>query len=135
MNRTDRTEQCTIDQAPRGARLRGAAVVVAAILAAIPSTALAANGSDRQTVMIWTTVAIVVTLLLATIGYAYRRVRGMDHPTPDELQMMGGDGHGDDAHADAGHGEAVPPHPEAERGPADAGATGAPAHGAAAGHH
>lgn len=63
-------------------------------------------------VMIWTSVAVILTLAACTIGYAYRRMRGMDHPTPDELEMMGG-GHGADEHGAAGHDvpSASPAHP------------------------
>jgi hypothetical protein len=92
--------------------------LVAAMLALLPSVALAQEAettSDRDRVMLWTAIASIVALILAAIGYAYRRMHGMDHPTPDELEMMGGHhgGH-DESHAELHTAEAVPPHAEAE---------------------
>jgi H+/gluconate symporter-like permease len=94
-----------------------AAAIVAAVLALAPSVALAqeAGGtSDRDRVMIWTAVVSIIALVACAIGYAYRRMRGMDHPTPDELEMMGHDGHHDESAAEAHDDHAVHPHAEAE---------------------
>jgi len=102
------------------ARLAGAAFAgfVLAILPGIAAAQEAEGTSDDDRVMLWTAVASIGALVLAAIGYAYRRMRGMDHPTPDELEMMGGhhDGH-DESLAEHGAVEAVPPHAEAEHGP------------------
>jgi deferrochelatase/peroxidase EfeB len=99
--------------------------LVALGFALAPAAALAqeAGGtSDRDRVMIWTAVVSVIALVACAIGYAYRRMRGMDHPTPDELEMMGHDGHHDQSAAEGHADQAVHPHAEAE-------------HGAAAAHH
>ena len=112
-------------------------LLLAASLALLPRAAFAqetVTTSDRDRVMLWTAIAVVLSLLACAVGYAYRRMHGMDHPTPDELEMMGGHGHGDDAHGHDGHAEgdyasdaqhdgdgadlAVPPHAEAEHGAA-----------------
>jgi hypothetical protein len=107
-------------RSPRAARrsLRRAAALAGATAALLPGAALAQESAfspDRDGVMIWTTIACVLALAACAIGYAWRRMQGMDHPTPDELEMMGGHGHDDqDEHA------AVHPHPEAEHTPAAA---------------
>lgn len=51
-------------------------------------------------VMLWTGLVVVLSLAACAVGYAYRRMRGMDHPTPDELEMMGGS---HDEHAAPAH--------------------------------
>jgi hypothetical protein len=95
--------------------------LVAAPLALLPGVAFAqeATGtSDRDRVMIWTAVAAALALIAAAIGYAWRRMQGMDHPTPDELEMMG------DGHVHGGEHDdlaAVHPHAESEHSPAAAG--------------
>ena len=66
--------------------------------------------SNTGEVMLWTALVVVLSLAACAVGYAYRRMSGMDHPTPDELEMMGG-GHGHDEHAEAGHdAHAAPAH-------------------------
>jgi hypothetical protein len=77
-------------------RLAAALAGLAAALA--PAAAFAADGSDRNRVMIWTTVVVLITLFLAAVGYGYRRLRGMDHPTPDEIEMMSSAQHGHGEH-------------------------------------
>jgi hypothetical protein len=91
--------------------------LVLALLPAVAAAQEAESTSDRDRVMWWTVLTAIGALLLAAVGYAYRRMRGMDHPTPDELEMMGGHHGGHDQSA-AEHGahEAVPPHAEAEHG-------------------
>jgi len=84
-----------------------AAILAAIAVALAPVSALAADGADRDTAMIWTTAVVVLSLFACAVGYAYRRMRGMDHPTPDELEMAGGHGHDD-------HDEALHPHAAAE---------------------
>jgi hypothetical protein len=90
------------------------AVVLGIWLALLPGVASAQQVStpDRDRVMIWTAVAAVLALIACAIGYAWRRMEGMDHPTPDELEMMGDD----HAHGGGEHGAdlAVHPHAEAE---------------------
>lgn len=92
-------------------------MLAGAALALLPGVGFAqeaASSPDRSWVMIWTAVIAVLALAACAIGYAWRRMQGMDHPTPDELEMMG-DGHGEDAeHA------AVHPHAETEQGAAAA---------------
>ncbi len=103
-----------------------------ALLPCVASAQETAATSDRNRVMLWTAIAVALSLIVCAVGYAYRRMHGMDHPTPDELEMMGGHGHGDGAHGDDGHTDveyasdaqhdredlAVPPHAEAEHGAA-----------------
>lgn len=107
-------------QAPRAARraLRRVATLAGATAALLPGAAFAQESPlapDRDQVMIWTTIACILALVACAIGYAWRRMQGMDHPTPDELEMMGGHGHDEhDEHA-ADH-----PHPEADHTPAAA---------------
>jgi hypothetical protein len=79
----------------------------------LPALAQTSSGSsdsggftDLVPVMIWTTVIALLTLGVATIGYMYRRDRGMDTPLPDP--MMIDDEHGD-PHRDAA-GNIVPEH-------------------------
>ncbi|MGH2587391.1 MAG: hypothetical protein ACRDJE_20945 [Dehalococcoidia bacterium] len=84
------------------------AAVLAVCAALLPGVAAAqeVTSSDQDEVMIWTAVVSVLALLACAVGYAYRRMRGMDHPTPDELQMMedhGPSGHGEH-HGETGHG-------------------------------
>ena len=117
-NRTQKTRSSILSP-------RAWAALAAASAALLPASAYAASASERRTVMLGTTVAIVIALALCAVGYAYRRVRGMDHPTPDELQMMGGDGHG----------EAVHGHAEAEHGTVGERGMESGPHGAAAAHH
>lgn len=102
----------------------------ALLLALLPGAALAQEvgaSSDRNGVILLTSLVVVGSLLLCAVGYLYRRARGMDHPTPDEIEMMGGHGHGDEDHA--ADSLAVPAHPEAEHG------TPAPAVSGTGGHH
>lgn len=78
---------------------RWTVALLGAALALAPGAALAqeAGGSpDRNVIMIWTAIVSVLALVACAIGYAWRRMEGMDHPTPDELEMMGGHGHGGD---------------------------------------
>jgi hypothetical protein len=96
------------------------AALTGLVLAFLPAVAAAqevGESSDRDRVMWWTALVSIGALVLAAVGYAYRRMRGMDHPTPDELEMMGGHhgGH-DESAAEHGAHEAVPPHAEAEHG-------------------
>lgn len=108
------------NRARRTSNAVGALVgLVLALLPAIAAAQEAESTTDRDRVMWLTALVAVGTLTLAAIGYAYRRMRGMDHPTPDELEMMGGHHGGHDQSA-AEHGahEAVPPHAEAEHGAA-----------------
>jgi hypothetical protein len=105
-----------------------------ALLALLPAAAFAqdAGGADdRDYVMIVTGAVIVLSLLACAVGYLYRRERGMDHPTPDEIEMMGGHGHG---HQDEGHGTAVPAHAEAEHAVPAGSAPGVHAEGGTS-HH
>jgi hypothetical protein len=46
--------------------------------------------------MIVTAVVSILALIACAIGYAWRRMEGMDHPTPDELQMMSEHGEHDE---------------------------------------
>lgn len=74
---------------------------VGVLLALLPgaTSAQPLGGSERDEVLWGTTAAVLVALLLCAVGYAYRRSQGMDHPTPDELEMAGhGHGHDDDDH-------------------------------------
>lgn len=99
-------------------RLSPTLLLLAVLASLAPRGAFAQTGqsSDRDGVMIWTSVVVVGALLLTSVGYLYRRMRGMDHPTPDEIEMAdGGHGHADDA---SGHeSEGVLAHPEAEPTP------------------
>ena len=90
--------------------------MAAVLLALLPGTALAqeVGGDDRDRVMLWTLVAVVLSLVAASVGYAYRRTRGMDHPTPDELEMMNAEHGSHGEHGETPHGEAVHAHAEAE---------------------
>jgi hypothetical protein len=63
--------------------------------------------TDTGEVILWTVIAVVLSLAACAVGYAYRRMRGMDHPTPDEIEMMSG-GHGHDEHAETTHEAATP---------------------------
>jgi hypothetical protein len=88
-------------------RPRLTAALAGLLAALLPASAFAATSPDSDRVIIWTTTVVLISLFLCAVGYGYRRMRGMDHPTPDELEMAGGHGH--DEHDDAVH-----PHPEAE---------------------
>jgi hypothetical protein len=90
-----------------------AAATVAALIPSIAS-AQALPEPQRYEVMIWTATIAVLALSACAVGFAYRRMRGMDHPTPDEIELMGGHGHSDD-HGE-GDGEA-PSHAEVEHAP------------------
>jgi hypothetical protein len=86
---------------------RRLAVLAGAAIALLPGAALAQDPSsispDRNGVMIVTAVVSILALIACAIGYAWRRMEGMDHPTPDELQMMSEHGEHDehDEHAPA----------------------------------
>jgi hypothetical protein len=85
-------------ETPRGARRawRRFAVLSSVIVALLPGAALAQESAispDRTEVMIVTAVVSILALIACAIGYAWRRMQGMDHPTPDELEMMGSHGH------------------------------------------
>ena len=103
---------------------RRVTALAALLLALLPGAALAQEAgasNDRNDVILLTSLVVAGSLLLCAVGYLYRRARGMDHPTPDELEMQGGHGHDD--HGDDGL--AVPAHAEAEHGsPAAAGSSG-----------
>ncbi|MGD9894794.1 MAG: hypothetical protein AB7R89_33540 [Dehalococcoidia bacterium] len=92
---------------PRGQRrpLRRIAVLTSAIVALLPGAAFAQESAispDSDQVMIVTAVVSVLALIACAIGYAWRRMQGMDHPTPDELEMMGSHGHDEhEEHASA----------------------------------
>jgi hypothetical protein len=84
--------------APRGEhrRLYRFAALAGAIGALLPGAAFAQESAiapDRNEVMIVTVVVSILALIACAIGYAWRRMQGMDHPTPDELEMMGSHGH------------------------------------------
>lgn len=53
-------------------------------LASRPALAVqeAATTNDRAEVMIWTLVAVTITMLLLAIGYVYRRAVGDEKPPP-----------------------------------------------------
>lgn len=87
-------------------------------LPALPALAQTSGGSannggftDLVPVAIWTIVIALLTLGVATLGYLYRRDRGMDTPlpNPDMIDDTHGDPHRDAAgnvvpeHALAGH--------------------------------
>jgi len=95
--------------------------------ALLPAGASAQELGDlhRNGVMIWTAVVCGLALVACAIGYGYRRMNGMDHPTPDEIEMMGGHGHGDGDHD--GQPEAVHPHADAEHTPVATAESGVPA--------
>jgi ABC-type nickel/cobalt efflux system permease component RcnA len=102
--------------APRS--LRRIAALAGVTIALLPGAALAQDSAispDSDRVMIWTAIVSILALIACAIGYAWRRMQGMDHPTPDELEMMGAHGH--DEHDEH---EAVPTHPESEHTPAAA---------------
>lgn len=80
-----------------GVRQGFAALALLPVL--LPSQVLADASADRLSVMTLTTLVVAGSLLVCTVGYLFRRTRGMDHPTPDQLEMAGS-GHGPDA-ADA----------------------------------
>jgi hypothetical protein len=84
-------------------RSRLAAALAGLVAALAPVAAFADDGSTRDRVMIWTTVVVLLTLFLCGVGYAYRRLRGMDHPTTDEIEMMSSAEHPHGEHAAAGH--------------------------------
>ena len=113
----------------RSSRLpfRSVGALAAVLLALLPGAAFAQEAwtEDRNEVILLTSVIVVLSLALCAVGYLYRRARGMDHPTPDEIEMMGGHGHGGDDHHDL----AVPPHPEAEHGTPAPAAAGTSGHG------
>jgi hypothetical protein len=105
--------------APRARR--ASAALVGFVLAAVPGIVAAQEAetaSDRDRVMLWTAAASIGALVLAAIGYAYRRLRDMDHPTPDEIEMMGDhhDSH-DASHAPHGAPGGVPRLADAEHDP------------------
>lgn len=86
---------------------------VALALPALPALAQTSGGSsnnggftDLVPVVIWTTVIALLVLGVATIGYLYRRDRGMVTPMPDPDMID--DEHGD-PHRDAA-GNIVPEH-------------------------
>lgn len=91
------------------------ALTAALLLALTPSVALAQEGPDsgtRNEVILWTIVAVLLSLLVSSVGYLYRRSQGLDHPTPDEVEAMThhGEHHDDqgghdDADVDHGHGD------------------------------
>lgn len=83
---------------PRPA-VRQSVAALALLPALLPSHLLVEANTDRRSVMTLTSLVIIGALLVCTVGYLFRRTRGMDHPTPDELEMAGA-GHGPDA-ADA----------------------------------
>jgi hypothetical protein len=84
-------------------RSRLVAALAGLVAALTPAAAFAADGTTRDRVMIWTTVVVLLTLFLCAVGYGYRRLRGMDHPTPDEIEMMSAAEHGHGEHAGAAH--------------------------------
>jgi hypothetical protein len=97
-------------QSPRGERrvMRRLAGLAGATVAMLPGAALAQEPSsispDRTAVMVVTAVVATLALIVCAIGYAWRRMQGMDHPTPDELEMMSEHGeHGEHAPAAAHH--------------------------------
>jgi hypothetical protein len=81
-------------------------VAAATLLALVPgvASAEALPAPDRDGVMLWTAIVVIVALAVCAVGFAYRSMSGMDHPTPDEISMMGSHGHGDDLHGN-GHGD------------------------------
>ena len=94
------------------------AAAAALALPALPALAQTSGGSnnnggftDLVPVVLWTTVIALLVLGVATIGYLYRRDRGMvaPMPNPDMIDDQHGDPHRDAAgnivpeHALAGH--------------------------------
>ena len=71
----------------------------------------ASDFPDLVPVAIWTGVAIVLALLLTSVGYLYRRQRGLDHPLrppPIDANLDHDHGTVDPLEPTAGH--AVTPH-------------------------
>lgn len=87
--------------------MRRLTVLAGATIAMLPGVALAQDPSsispDRNGVMIVTAVVASLALIACAIGYAWRRMQGMDHPTPDELQMMSEHGEHDEHAPAAAH--------------------------------
>jgi len=87
----------------RGSLLAGIAAVGALAMPVAPVLAQTTDGSagssftDLLPVVIWTIIAVLILLGVATIGYLYRRARGKVTPLPDPDMV-------DDAH-DGAHGD------------------------------
>jgi hypothetical protein len=69
------------------ATTRLSAAITALVLAAAAHPALAmqesaGSGEDRAEVIIWTLVAVGVSMLVLAIGYVYRRAVGNEKPPP-----------------------------------------------------
>ena len=96
-------------QTPRGRRRASRRIIAlaGAAVALLPGAALAQEPSsispDRVEVMVVTAVVASLALIACAIGYAWRRMQGMDHPTPDELQMMSEHGEHDEHAPAAAH--------------------------------
>jgi small-conductance mechanosensitive channel len=64
------------------AMLTGIAFAVAAHPALASPLLAEEGGGDRAKVIIWTVVAVAVTIVLLAIGYVYRRAAGIEKPPP-----------------------------------------------------
>lgn len=90
--------------------LASVALGLALLLPAAPALAQT-NGSqsgsdfpDLVPVAVWTAVAVVLTLLLTSVAYLYRRERGLDEPRPNVPIPFKGDGSDAAEPAEMAHG-------------------------------
>jgi len=96
-----------------GAALLGAGLALPAYsaLAQSGSSSSAADFPDLVPVAVWTGVVAIVALLITSVGYLYRRQRGLDHPLhAPPPGVDSGHGHGTEDLLEDTAGHAVTPH-------------------------
>jgi len=84
--------------------LLGAGVALTSMPALAQSVPATNDETNLVPVVIWTCVAAVLAMLVVSVGYLYRRERGLDHPLsePPVPPAEAADEH-DAAHAAGGH--------------------------------
>ena len=99
----------------------GLALPLAAASAQTPNAAPPSDFPNLVPVVIWTAVFVTLSLLLTSVGYLYRRQRGMDHPLhAPAIDIEADHGHGGENPLGTTAGYSVTPHELLDHATSDA---------------